>query len=193
MSPRKVLVVALATQSGLIAVSWWGSRALSLPPQWGRPLSDAALGLVSAAVLAAINYLLLTRAPSNWVVDGVRAVYHNTIVPLFSTLRPMAVVTIGAAAGVGEEWFFRGIVQPLAGIALASALFGLAHVGGRRMLPFGVWATGMGLVMGGLAAVTGGLIAPMTAHAVYDVMALQYIRRTASRWQIAVEPGAHIQ
>ena len=45
------------------------------------------------------------------------------------------------------------------------------------MLPFGVWAIGMGVVMGGLALVTGGLTAPMVAHGVYDMLALDYIRR----------------
>ena len=60
------------------------------------------------------------------------------------------------AAGLGEEWLFRGVLQPLVGLVAASVLFGLAHVGGRTMLPFGVWASVMGLVLGGLAIVTGG-------------------------------------
>jgi membrane protease YdiL (CAAX protease family) len=47
------------------------------------------------------------------------------------------------------------------------------------MLPFGVWATAMGMVMGTLAIVTGGLIAPIVAHGVYDMLALEYIRRGA--------------
>jgi membrane protease YdiL (CAAX protease family) len=177
MSPQRVLLVALATQGGLIALAWWGSRALALPPRWGSPARDVIVGLVAAVALALANYLLLTRAPSNWIVDGVRAVYRETLQPLFGGLRPLAVVLIGAAAGVGEEWLFRGIVLPLAGLLASSVLFGIAHVGGRRMLPFGVWATGMGVVMGGLAGVTGGLIAPIVAHAVYDMLALEYIRR----------------
>jgi membrane protease YdiL (CAAX protease family) len=32
-------------------------------------------------------------------------------------------------------------------------------------------------VMGGLAIATGGLIAPIVAHGVYDMLALEYIRR----------------
>jgi membrane protease YdiL (CAAX protease family) len=41
------------------------------------------------------------------------------------------------------------------------------------MLAFGVWATGMGAVLGGLALVTGALLAPMTAHACCDMLAFQ--------------------
>jgi membrane protease YdiL (CAAX protease family) len=47
------------------------------------------------------------------------------------------------------------------------------------MVPFGVWASAMGLALGGLAHVTGGLTAPIVAHGVYDILALAYIRRGA--------------
>lgn len=179
MTAQRIFVVALLTQGALVALAWWGARALDMPPQWGEPVRDGAIGLGAAVALALANYLLLTRAPSNWVVDGVRHAYRETIVPLFGGLHPLGAVVIGAAAGLGEEWLFRGILQPLTGLAVSSMLFGAAHVGGRRMLPFGVWATGMGLIMGGLAMATGGLIAPIVAHAVYDMLALAYIRRGA--------------
>ena len=179
MSSQRILAIALLTQGGLIALAWWCSRALDLPPQWNASLRDVVIGLVSALTLGGANYLLLTRAPSNWLVDGVRSVYRETIVPLFGGLSMAGAIAIGAAAGVGEEWLFRGIVQPIVGLAASSVLFGIAHVGGARMLPFGVWATGMGVVMGTLAIVTGGLTAPMVAHGVYDILALEYIRRGA--------------
>ena len=181
MSARSVLLLALLTQGGLVALSWWSSRALNLPPQWGDPVRDTAVGLVAALVLALGNYFLLTRAPASWVVSGVRTVYRETIVPLFGGLPPLGAIAVGAAAGVGEEWLFRGVVQPVAGLTVASIVFGVAHLGGRQMLPFAVWATGMGFVMGGLAIATGGLIAPMVAHGVYDMLALEYIRRGAQR------------
>ena len=193
MAARKVLLVALATQTALILLSWWFARLLYLPPQWGGSARDVILGLGTALALAAINYWLLTRAPAGWMANGVRSVYHDTIVPIFGALGPLSAITIGIAAGVGEEWFFRGIIQPLAGMPVASVLFGLAHSGSRRLLPFGVWATGMGLVMGGLTSLTGGLAAAMLAHGVYDVLALEYIRRTSHRPHISAERGAHTQ
>jgi membrane protease YdiL (CAAX protease family) len=181
MSAHRIMFLALLTQGGLITLSWWSARALNLFPQWGAPLRDGMIGLVVAVALAGTNYLLLTRAPANWIVTGVRTTYRETIVPLFGELPTFGVFVIGAAAGFGEEWLFRGILLPLTGLAVSSVLFGVAHVGGFRMLPFGVWATGMGVVMGTLAIVTGGLIAPMVAHAVYDMLALEYIRRGAQR------------
>jgi membrane protease YdiL (CAAX protease family) len=47
------------------------------------------------------------------------------------------------------------------------------------MVPFGVWASAMGLLLGGLAQATGGLTAPMVAHGVYDMLALAFLRRGA--------------
>lgn len=179
MSPGRILVVALLTQGALVLLAWWCARLLDLPPQWGQPLRDSLIGIAAALALALGNYLLLTRAPANWIVNGVRAAYRETIVPLFGGLNPLGAILIGAAAGLGEEWLFRGILQPLTGLAASSVLFGAAHVGGRRMLPFGVWATAMGVVMGGLALATGGLIAPIVAHGLYDILALEYIRRGA--------------
>jgi uncharacterized protein len=140
---------------------------------------DSLLGIGGAAVMAGANYLLLVRAPSNWMVDGIRAVYDEVLVPLFARLGPASIIAVGAAAGIGEEWLFRGVLQPLIGLLPASLAFGLAHVGGSRMLPFGLWAAAMGLFLGSLAVLTGGLIAPIVAHGVYDMLALDYIRRGA--------------
>jgi membrane protease YdiL (CAAX protease family) len=181
MSPQRVLIIALLTQGGLVALSWWCAHLLDLPPRWGEPIRDGAVGVAAAFALAMTNYLLLTRAPATWLVNGVRTTYRETIEPLFGSLHPAGAIAIGAAAGLGEEWLFRGILQPLIGLGVSSVIFGLAHVGGRRMLAFGVWATGMGLVMGTLAIVTGGLIAPIVAHGLYDILALEYIRRGAQR------------
>ena len=179
MSPGRVLVLALATQGLLATVAWFATDAMDLSTQWGSPARDTAIGVGVACVFALGNYLLLTRAPRNWLVNGVRAVYDEVLVPLFARLSVPSIIALGVAAGVGEEWFFRGVLQPLFGLAVSSILFGLAHIGGKQMLSFGVWATAMGLALGALASMTGGLIAPMVAHGLYDIMALQFIRRGA--------------
>jgi uncharacterized protein len=193
MSPTRLLRLGLATQGALILLSWWAARILDLPPRWGMPLRDVFIGISAAGVLALINHTLLTRAPSNWLVSGVRAVYHDTILPLFGRLPRPGAMALGAAAGFGEEWLFRGVLQPVVGLVVASVLFGLAHVGGSRMLPFGVWATLMGFVLGSLTVVTGGLVAPMVAHGLYDMLALEYIRRQWRTWTPAAVPGTEVQ
>jgi uncharacterized protein len=181
MSPGRVVAFALGTQAALILSAWLASTWVPVTMPWGPPARDSIIGLAAALLLGVVNYLLLVHAPSNWISDGVRSVYRELLVPLFSRLNLISIVVIGAAAGLGEEWLFRGVAQPNLGLPLASLLFGLAHVGGRQMVPFGVWACGMGVAMGGLALATGGLTAPVVAHGVYDMMALEYIRRGARR------------
>ncbi|MDP1571235.1 MAG: CPBP family intramembrane metalloprotease [Vicinamibacterales bacterium] len=177
LSPRRLVALTLATQAVLIVAAIAGMRYFALTPRWGQP-RDVLVGLGAAVALAAVNWWLLRRAPANPVVSGVRKIYAELLAPLFARLGPWAVVIIGLAAGVGEELFFRGLLQPLIGLPAASVVFGLAHVAGREMAGFGVWAALMGALLGGLAMVTGGLLAPVVAHGVYDVLALTYIRRT---------------
>lgn len=175
-----MLVLALLTQALLAALALGAGRALGVAVRWGDPARDVPLGIAGAVALAAINYVLLARAPGGWLVDGVRGVYRDVLVPLFGRLDRASIVVIAVAAGFAEEWFFRGIVQPIVGWVAGSVVFGLAHVGGRQMVAFGLWATAMGFALGGLAIVTGGLLAPAVAHGLYDAIALEYIRRTSA-------------
>ncbi len=179
MSARRIFALALLTQGLLVLAAWAASRAWRLVTPWGDPVRDTAIGVMAAVAIAAVNYLLLVHAPSSWIVDGIRKVYAEILVPVFSPLSTGSIIVLGAAAGLGEEWLFRGVVQPVLGLPAASLVFGLAHVGGQRMLPLGVWAAVMGLALGGLAMATGGLIAPIVAHGLYDMLALGYIRRGA--------------
>lgn len=178
--PRgRLIALAVVTEGALAVAAWAAAWMFNLTMMWGKPSRDLAIGTVAAVVLAAVNYTILTRAPSGWIVDGMRAVYHEVLVPVFGTLDLPGIVIIGIAAGLGEEWLFRGVLQPLVGLLVASVLFGLAHMGGRHMLAFAIWASVMGAALGGLAIVTGGLIAPMVAHGLYDMLALAHLRRSA--------------
>jgi membrane protease YdiL (CAAX protease family) len=99
----------------------------------------------------------------------------DVLVPTFGGLSGTQIALVSLAAAVGEEILFRGWLQPLIGWMPAALVFGAAHVAGARMLAFGAWATGMGLVLGGLAIATGGLLASMIAHAGYDLAAFHYV------------------
>ena len=68
------------------------------------------------------------------------------------------------------------MLQPEIGLIPASLVFGALHMGGRGTLAFGCWVAIMGAALGWLGAATGGLLAPIVAHALYDAAALVYIR-----------------
>lgn len=182
MTPAgRLTLVAVLTQAGLAAAALAGAALADAPVPWGldRPVLATAAGVVVGGLLAAVNLWLLHRRGGLW--RRVRAAVDEVLVPTFSVLGSGQIVVVSVAAGIGEELFFRGWLQPLFGLPVASVAFGLAHVAGARMLAFGVWATGMGVVMGGLALATGGILAPVTAHACYDVLAFHYLGAEARR------------
>lgn len=93
-----------------------------------------------------------------------------------------ALIALSVFAGVGEELLFRGAIQGwLAqhindGVAIvaASLLFGLVHY---LSFTYFVLATGLGLVLGTVYAMTDSLVLVMVWHGVYDMIALYCLRR----------------
>ena len=82
---------------------------------------------------------------------------------------------LSAAAGLGEELLFRGVIQEELGLGVASVLFGLMHGPTRELWPLAIWAAAMGAVLGVLYQVSGNLFVPSLSHALYDGAALVYI------------------
>lgn len=178
MTAGQLTTLAIAGESLLAvgAAAWIRWRAL--PAAWADVSRSLAVlaGLAAAAVLVALNLALLCRAPDVASVRSIRRLYRDTLRPLFATVGLRDVLVISIAAGVGEELLFRGALQAEAGLAVASVVFGLLHVGGRDTVVFGAWVMVMGAGLGWLAVVTGGLLAPIVAHSVYDAAAIAYCR-----------------
>lgn len=174
----ELLRLALAGEALLVllALAWARYRGLPLETGSGPWVRDAAAGLLAAAAFAGVNYWLLCHAPPVRAVRAVRRVHRDILQPLFAEIGVREVVVIALAAGVGEELLFRGALQPEIGLVPASLVFGALHTGGRGTLAFGCWVAVMGAALGWLAVATGGLLAPIVAHALYDAAALVYIR-----------------
>jgi uncharacterized protein len=173
---RRVLAIAILGEGllALIAIAWaWHS---DIPLRSGRIVSGLAAGIACASGLALVQYWFLRRAPDRGPIRALRQLYRTTLRPLFGRLTPVEIAVISLFAGVCEELLFRGVVQAEWGWAAASLLFGLCHVGGRATWALGIWAAGTGALLGWLAIATEGLLAPVVAHAVYDALALSYIR-----------------
>ena len=152
--------------------SWWRDTDFV----FGGTAKGATYGLLMAAVLAVVNLYLLVRAPALPGVPSIRRLYVEVMQPVFANLSVTEIAVISAVAGIGEELLFRGVLQSELGLFSASVLFGLAHMGGGGTLAFGCWVMVMGGMLGILAIVTEGLLAPIIAHAVYDAAAMSYIR-----------------
>ena len=176
MSPSALVRLALLGEGLLvmIALLWSGWR--ELPLVLGGTVDELAIGAGAAGVFGAANLYLLCWAPELPGVRSVRRLYVEALEPLFGRVSATQIAVISLAAGIGEELLFRGVLQPELGLVTASVVFGLLHMGGSGTLAFGCWAMVMGAALGGLAIWTGGLLAPIVAHAVYDAAAMSYIR-----------------
>ncbi len=138
------------------------SVALSLALGALTPLATVSAGLLAYRLLPALRAIAEELAPR--LVDGAGR-GSLLLVSLFS--------------GVGEEVFFRGAVQQEFGLVAASVLFGIVHVGpDRRYLVWTLWAIAAGFLFGVLYDVSGGLLAPMLAHAAHNAATLLLWKRS---------------
>ena len=101
-------------------------------------------------------------------------------------------IQISLFAGVGEELLFRGAMQTVLGIWLTSLIFvgihGYFKFHSPRHILFGLmmFALSVGL---GLLYEWAGLIAAMTAHAVYDFIMLEVSHRFPAPWRPETPEG----
>jgi len=138
---------------------------------------------VAGTVPPVVALWLLQRSTAPAVVEF-RRVVEELVGPLFDDAPAVHIVALALMAGVAEEVLFRGLLQEgltgplgwLPALLLASALFGVVHwlTGLYALL-----AGGVGLYLGGLYLLTGNLLVPIVVHALYDVVALVYLRGAA--------------
>lgn len=172
----RLLVVALGGEGLLAGVALVWIRLRGLGVGAGDLIPGLWMGFGAALLLGLVNYMVVRLAPPIQPVRAIRRLYQDTLRPLFAEVGPLEIVGVSLVAGVGEELLFRGAVQAEFGLVAASVLFGLAHIGGRSSVVFGLWVAVMGFGLGGLAHAAGGLLAPIVAHTVYDAVAISYIR-----------------
>ena len=177
-SPERLVRLGLAFYAVLFGLAFAWRRLgqgeslwLATPDSEVRWLRDAALGLAAAAALIAGSAWLTRRVAAG---ERLARALAETIGPL----RPGQAWALALASGIGEEALFRGALQPVAGLWLASFVFALAHfVPRRELLLWSVFSLVAGLLLGGLFDATGNLLAPTVAHVVVNGVNLNRLVR----------------
>ncbi len=181
-SNARTFAWAMLFESGLgfagLLVAWWAN--VSLQPR----LQVTAPALVRGLV-ACLPMLILLVAVSNsrWLpLVQLRRQVKTLVREIFSGSSWLEIAMICFAAGLGEELLFRGALQPwvarlsnpTVAIVVVGLLFGLAH---SLSVTYFVVATLIGCYFGWLMEAYDDLVAPIVAHAVYDFVAIAFIRR----------------
>lgn len=130
---------------------------------WLRGLTLVPAMLVSVLALSSI-YIYFTQGPDGFANDSGENPAVDAIVANLSW--PLALL-IALSAGVGEEIFFRGVLQKRLGVWGQGVLFGLAHASGGY-LPQIVFAAGLGIAFGYLLKRGWSLWSLILAHFLYD-------------------------
>ncbi|MDZ7658777.1 CPBP family intramembrane glutamic endopeptidase [Fodinibius sp.] len=180
-SSSKLLLLSLFSTTAYLILAilifrYFHDQNLYTVFEHGYPVTTQLLiGIVSGGAAAGIIGFFINRPP-------VSEVLHDFyIVDMVSKLQFTSFdrIQLSAFAGVGEELLFRGAIQPLLGIWITSFIFigihGYFKFKSAGHMLFGLTMFGLSMLLGYLFEYTG-LIAAMTAHAVYDVIMLQIVQ-----------------
>ena len=147
------------------------------------------LGLLAAVPpLIMIPLLELSWNYSFPVLRHLRQDICTGLLPLLTHVRFAEALVLSCLAGLSEEVFFRGVLQPEIGIVLAGLIFGLFHA---LSFAYVLWATAMGGYLGCVAHWSGNLWPSIVTHAVVDLVGFWYIRHiVAARLDRNARQGA---
>ncbi len=169
----------LPQMRGRLSKEWVQQFGLATPNVGGEVLLGLGLGIVGwVAVLVLVTAIGMLVT----VLGGGEALPQEvpqTIVWMASLSIPLRLM-IAVSAGVVEEVFFRGFLQPRIGIWPSSALFVLAHMSyGQPFLLIGISLLSVGFAF--LARWRGNVWASITAHFVFDAVQLLVLIPAALR------------
>lgn len=167
----------------LLTVAFWyilgfGFDAGSWLRQFGlrarRPLVELAIGVGAGAVAwIVVIVVMVVTGLGLWALGG-RDLLPESAPPLVPWLAGLPIVlrlAVSLSAGLGEELFFRGFLQPRAGVALSTGLFVLAHLSYEQpFMLLGV--TLLSLVFAALVCWRQSIWAAVAAHATFDAIQL---------------------
>jgi uncharacterized protein len=148
----------------LVCEGWLGARGAA---SW---LVSLGLGLLLGATTIAATPVMVRRW--RWA----RAL-HLSLRPAVHRAGNGALLGVAVASALGEELLFRGLLVPIVGVVVSSVAFGALHqIRGRARWAWMGWAILMGLLLGGIFALTGSLAGPLLAHALTNHANLRFLR-----------------
>lgn len=91
---------------------------------------------------------------------------------ILSKIKSPDIIPIAMLSGIGEELFFRGILQDEIGIYWSSLIFALLHFPGKDLWVYSLWALFASLYLGNLYSYTGNLYFVIVVHTLNNLLAL---------------------
>jgi membrane protease YdiL (CAAX protease family) len=180
---QTVILLAVLIEGGLLAAASLLGWMLDQPPLrfFAWTLSAVLWGVVATLPLLPLFFLFL-----HWPIGPLKRIQRfseEVMRPLLAPCSLIDLVGISALAGLGEEMFFRGVLQEAfarwfnvwVGILISSLLFGLLH---SITFTYVLLATLMGAYLGCVWLYADhNLLVIVITHALYDFIALFWLLR----------------
>jgi len=151
-------------------VAQFGFRASSIWREIGIGL------VVGVGAWVAVLMVLTTFGLLIWWIGGADLLPTEPpkVVPWIAALPVLVRLLVSLSAGVVEETFFRGFLQPRVGLALSTALFVLAHASYEQPLML-IGITLLSLIYGSLVIWRQNIWPAIAAHTLFDSLQLLVI------------------
>lgn len=157
--------VLLSVADEPLSLMWRSRQTLPLQVLWGSAAGVTG-GLLGVALVSS-KFMLPVREKYGKVIGQYG-------------FKPALILFISLCAGIGEELFFRGAVQPLAGIWITAIVFVAIH-GYLNPFDWRIFVYGCVLTafIAGLGYLTeySGIWAAVVAHALYDIFMFALLAR----------------
>jgi len=170
-----ILTLVFFGVGGFLLIEYGQDKSFIHVMKQGLPIASQLLvGLTTGLTASAIAVWIISRS----FFDAELAYYNELINQL--GLNYSEIIFLSLCAGIGEELFFRGGIQPFLGIWWTSILFVALH---GYLNPRNWRISFYGLVMVGIIAGFGylfryiGIFSAMAAHTVLDVVLFVYMSR----------------
>lgn len=173
---RTVLLKAFVVQAMLftalsLGIAWWRGWVEDLGLSF-RGHTSLLAGLAAGTLMGAISI----------ACDRI-GLKSRTAEEISLALSPSDILLVNfMLIAPSEEILFRGLLVPRIGLIPSSIAFGLVHVIGHRAWGEVVVATLFGLLLGWIFLRTGSLLGPWVAHALSNIISMNYLHRRKSQF-----------
>lgn len=188
--PQRIVLIAALVSEGvmlLLTLLWSHFRGVGIELSFS---SSALLGgLKATGPLLVFNFGVFVILINRSRYSIYREFFNEIIVPLCGNLNFVTIAFVALAAGIGEEFMFRalintelsGLLGTIPGVIIGSFLFAYVHFIGIaiRFWPIVLFYFLFGLYFSYLYLMDENILIVVIAHAGYNFVAMNYVRYVA--------------
>ncbi len=164
----QLVIFLISVTAGFFSKNFWWQKLFIRTELLYAPVIAALLVGVSSIFFLLRKKIRFTNI--EWLVEKI-------YIPVFGLMTPLQMLFISLFAGFAEEALFRGVLMPFAGLFWSSVIFGLLHMGTKKLVFSGIWIMIIGGLLGWLYMYSGNLMIPITVHFLNNLFSFMILRK----------------